>query len=58
MIEPALAPDLAPAYADHNGIQQVILNVLFNAADAIQHRGGTIQVITANQRGRDPAKRA
>jgi len=51
VVEPALAPDLAPAYADHNGIQQVILNVLFNAADAIQHRGGTIQVVTANQRG-------
>lgn len=50
-IETALAPDLAPAYADHNGIQQVILNVLFNAADAIQHQGGTIRVSTANHRG-------
>jgi signal transduction histidine kinase len=50
-IETALAPDLAPAYADHNGIQQVILNVLFNAADAIPHQGGTIRVSTANQRG-------
>ena len=51
LIETSLAPDLAPAYADHNGIQQVILNVLFNAADAIQHQGGTIRVITSNKRG-------
>jgi len=58
IVEPSLAPDLAPAYADHNGIQQVILNVLFNAADAIQHRGGTIQVITSNKRGPSGEARA
>jgi signal transduction histidine kinase len=51
VIEPQLQPDLMPAYADHNGIQQVILNVLFNAADAIQRQGGTIQVSTANHLG-------
>jgi signal transduction histidine kinase len=51
VIEPALATDLTPTYADHNGIQQVILNILFNAADALQHQGGTIHVTTANQRG-------
>ena len=51
VIEPALAPDLTAAYADHNGIQQVILNILFNAADAMRHQGGTIHVTTANQRG-------
>jgi PAS domain S-box-containing protein len=50
-IETLLASDLAPAYADHNGIQQVILNVLFNAADAVHHQGGKIRVITANKRG-------
>jgi signal transduction histidine kinase len=49
-IEPSLAPDLVPVFADHNGIQQVILNVLLNAADAVQHEGGTIRVITANDR--------
>jgi PAS domain S-box-containing protein len=50
-IETLLASDLASAYADHNGIQQVILNVLFNAADAVHHQGGKIRVITANKRG-------
>jgi signal transduction histidine kinase len=50
-IETALAPDLVRAYADHNGIQQVILNVLFNAADAVHHQGGTIRVTTSNKRG-------
>ncbi|MGH7877955.1 MAG: histidine kinase dimerization/phospho-acceptor domain-containing protein, partial [Candidatus Binataceae bacterium] len=33
-IEPSLTPDLAHAFGDHNGIQQVLLNLLFNAADA------------------------
>jgi len=49
-IEPSLAPDLKPAYADHNGIQQVLLNLLFNAADAFTGEGGIIRVITENQR--------
>jgi signal transduction histidine kinase len=48
-IEPALASDLMPAYADQNGIQQVLLNLLFNAADAAQHEGAVIRVITQNK---------
>ncbi|HJU29624.1 MAG TPA: ATP-binding protein, partial [Candidatus Binataceae bacterium] len=49
-LEPSLAPDLKRSYADHNGIQQVLLNLLFNAADAIQREGGVIRVITENTR--------
>ncbi|HLW72328.1 MAG TPA: ATP-binding protein [Candidatus Binataceae bacterium] len=49
-IEPSLSHELLPAYADHNGIQQVLLNLLFNAADAIQHQCGTIRIATKSHR--------
>jgi PAS domain S-box-containing protein len=49
-IEPSLAPDLKKPYADHNGIQQVLLNLLFNAADATHSGNGVIRVITENTR--------
>ncbi|HEY6419017.1 MAG TPA: ATP-binding protein [Candidatus Binataceae bacterium] len=50
-LEPQLASDLKPAFADDNEIQQVLLNLLFNAADAMHQRegGGTITVITKNK---------
>jgi PAS domain S-box-containing protein len=48
-LEPVLAPDLQPAFADENEIQQVLLNLLFNAADAIHNDGGVIRVITENK---------
>ena len=38
-VEPVLAPDLNLVFADNNEIQQVVLNLLFNAADATQARG-------------------
>jgi two-component system NtrC family sensor kinase len=41
-----LAADLAPVPVDGNQIQQVIVNLMLNAADAIGERGGTIQVTT------------
>jgi two-component system NtrC family sensor kinase len=47
-VEPILAADLNPVFADNNEIQQVLLNLLFNAADATQCEGGTIRVITEN----------
>jgi PAS domain S-box-containing protein len=59
-IEPILAPDLQRAYADDNEIQQVLLNLLFNAADASAAEGGVIKVITENQRagqGSDQSRR-
>ena len=49
-IEPSLADDLKQPFADHNGIQQVLLNLLFNAADASQNGKGIIRVITENAR--------
>jgi signal transduction histidine kinase len=51
--EPKLAADLKPAFADSNEIQQVLINLLFNAADATQREGGTIRIVTENQAGRD-----
>jgi PAS domain S-box-containing protein len=59
-VEPILAPDLRRAFADDNEIQQVLLNLLFNAADAAPAEGGVIKVITENQRvgqGADKARR-
>ncbi|HJU11784.1 MAG TPA: ATP-binding protein [Candidatus Binataceae bacterium] len=49
-IEPSLTPDLKQPYADYNGIQQVLLNLLFNAADATENGNGLIRVITENAR--------
>lgn len=49
-IESSLASDLRPVFAGDNEIQQVLLNLLLNAADATQHEGGSIRVVTENQR--------
>ena len=51
--DPQLAANLKLAYADNNEIQQVLINLIFNAADASQHRGGVIRIVTDNQAGRD-----
>jgi PAS domain S-box-containing protein len=49
-LEPNLTPELKPVFADDNEIQQVLLNLLFNAADALQGReGAIIKVVTGNQ---------
>lgn len=50
-LEPALDPELAPCFADPNEIQQVLINLLFNAADATQREGGSIRVTTCNVAG-------
>ncbi len=50
-IDRDLAPDLRPVMADANGVQQVLLNLLFNAADALRDGAGVIRVSTANQPG-------
>ncbi|MDB5108412.1 MAG: signal transduction histidine kinase, nitrogen specific, NtrB [Candidatus Binatus sp.] len=49
-VEPTLAPDLLQAFGDENEIQQVLLNLLFNAADASPAEGATIKVVTENHR--------
>jgi len=41
-----LGLDLPAAFADANQIQQVIVNLLLNAADAIGNEGGEIRVVT------------
>lgn len=51
-VEPVLCTELRAAFADENEIQQVLLNLLFNAADATQGEGGTIRVVTENKKGR------
>jgi signal transduction histidine kinase len=59
-IEPILATDLRRVFADDNEIQQVLLNLLFNAADASPAEGAVIKVITENQRagqGADKSRR-
>ncbi|MBF6568570.1 MAG: hypothetical protein IVW54_06810 [Candidatus Binataceae bacterium] len=45
---PELASNLAEAYVDNNEIQQVLLNLLFNAADAVANDGASIRIVTEN----------
>jgi len=56
-LDPVLCSELRPAFADENEIQQVLLNLLYNAADATQGEGGTIRVITENKPGRQSGDR-
>ncbi len=56
-LEPRLAPDLNLVFADNNEIQQVLLNLLLNAADAMQGSDGRIKIITENYRGADQNNR-
>jgi PAS domain S-box-containing protein len=45
-LDPALAPDLPLVHADEAQIQQVIINLLFNAQRAIGEGGGRIRLAT------------
>jgi two-component system NtrC family sensor kinase len=45
-IETALSPDLPSIQASPSELQQVLLNLVNNAIDAIEHPGGTVTVAT------------
>ena len=57
-----LATDLPAVQADPNQMQQVVVNLLLNAADAIGDRGGTIRVgsrqVALAACGHEPIRRA
>lgn len=48
-IETDLAPGLPPVAASPSELQQVLLNLVNNAVDAIDSEGGTVKVITSRQ---------
>jgi ligand-binding sensor domain-containing protein/signal transduction histidine kinase len=48
--ETDLAPDLAPVLADEGGVEQMLVNLLVNAQDAMPH-GGTLTIRTRNRAG-------
>jgi two-component system NtrC family sensor kinase len=57
-----LADDLPPVEADPNQMQQVFVNLLLNAADAIGDRGGMVRLSSRQARleprGHEPIRRA
>jgi two-component system NtrC family sensor kinase len=57
-----LAADLPPVEADPNQMEQVLVNLLLNAADAIGERGGAIRLSShqaeLEPRGHEPIRRA
>ena len=50
-LEARLLPGLPPVDADVGQIQQVLMNLVINAAEAIGERGGTVTVATASEGG-------
>jgi two-component system NtrC family sensor kinase len=48
-IETELSPDLAPIQASPSELQQVLLNLVNNAIDAIEQPGGTVTVSTRQE---------
>jgi two-component system NtrC family sensor kinase len=57
-----LGDDLPPVDADPNQMQQVLVNLLLNAAEAIGERGGTIRLVSRRAdvwpHGHEPIRRA
>ena len=50
-----LAPELPPVDADATQLRQVVMNLITNAAEAIDRRGGTVVVATRRETGDDGA---
>jgi PAS domain S-box-containing protein len=48
-LEAVLDPDLPPVEADVGQIQQVLMNLVINAAEAIGARGGRVAVVTSTR---------
>ncbi len=48
-IETRLAPDLPEVFADASQLQQVLVNLLVNAADALGNKGGTVTIATSRE---------
>src|SRR5690606_34816387 len=46
-LERAIAPDLPVLEGDPSAIKQLVLNLLKNAADALEETGGTVRVAAA-----------
>ncbi len=46
VLRPSLQPDVPPILADRSQIQQVIMNLVINASDAIAQRSGSITIET------------
>ena len=50
-IEQMLTPNLPPVHASPSELQQVLLNLVNNAVDAIGHEGGTVTIVTDREEG-------
>ena len=50
-IEQMLTPNLPPVHASPSALQQVLLNLVNNAVDAIGHEGGTVTIVTDREEG-------
>jgi PAS domain S-box-containing protein len=52
----ALAPDLPPVNIDRGQLQQVVMNLVLNASEAIKEQGGDIFVRTSRAQGESDGK--
>ena len=53
-LQVALAPQLSPVIADTTQMQQVLMNLVVNAAEATPHTGGNVRISTSEVDGSSP----